>query len=40
MVAADKKGKKSKKSKTTLGMWAENNGFMYADKRIPDEWIE
>ena len=39
-VFSNSNAKISKKSKTTLGMWAENNGFMYADKRIPDEWIE
>lgn len=38
-VFSNSKSKISKKSKTTLGMWAENNGFMYADKRIPDEWL-
>lgn len=30
----------TKTSKTTYGAWCEKNGFKYADKRIPQEWIE
>ena len=30
----------SKISKTTYGKWCENNGFKYADKVIPQEWID
>lgn len=30
----------SKISKTTYGRWCEKNGFKYADKLIPQEWIE
>ena len=30
----------SKISATTYGMWCEKNGFKYADKLIPDQWIQ
>lgn len=30
----------SKVSQTTYGRWCEKNGFKYADKVIPQEWIE
>ena len=30
----------SKISKTTYGKWCEQNGFKYADKVIPQEWIQ
>lgn len=30
----------SKASKTTYGKWCEKNGFKFADKTIPAEWIE
>lgn len=29
-----------KTSKTTYGMWCEKNGFKYADRLIPDEWLQ
>lgn len=29
----------SKGSPTTYGMWCEKNGFLYADKRIPESWF-
>ncbi len=29
----------SKKSATTYAMWCEKHGFKYADKSIPQEWI-
>jgi len=32
--------KMSKKSKTTYASWCEKHGFKYADKSIPEEWIE
>jgi Autographiviridae endonuclease I len=31
--------KLSKKSKTTYAMWCEHNGFLYAHKTIPAEWL-
>ena len=30
----------NKRSRTTYGMWCERYGFLYADKKIPDEWLE
>lgn len=30
----------SKVSKTTYGAWCEKNGFKYADKLIPQEWLQ
>lgn len=30
----------SKTSKTTYAKWCETKGFQYADKTIPDEWLE
>jgi len=29
----------SKQSKTTYGMWAERNGFVYSEGTIPEEWL-
>ena len=29
----------SKASKTTYAMWCRKNGYKYADKTIPEEWI-
>jgi len=29
----------TKRSKTTYGMWATKQGFMWAEKTIPDEWL-
>ena len=30
----------SKVSKTTYGKWCEKNGFKYANKTIPEEWLK
>lgn len=30
----------SKVSKTTYAKWCQNNGFKYADKHVPQEWIK
>jgi hypothetical protein len=38
-VFSNSRGKLYKGSKTTYGMWVEKNGFIYADKLIPKEWI-
>jgi len=27
-------------SKTSYGQWADKHGFVWANKRIPDEWLE
>lgn len=34
------KSKISKVSATTYGKWCKKNGFKYADKVVPQEWIE
>ena len=39
-VFTNSRGKISKGSKTTYGDWCTKNGFKYADKDIPDEWIK
>ena len=28
-----------KRSRTTYAQWCEKNGFLYADKRMPGEWM-
>lgn len=33
------KSKISKGSKTTYGMWCDKHGFQYADKEIPEDWL-
>ena len=38
-VFSNSKGKIRKGSKTTYADWCEKHGFLYADKRIPDEWV-
>lgn len=38
-VFTNSNGRISKVSKTTYGRWCEKNGFKYADKIIPEEWI-
>ena len=30
----------SKQSKTTYAMWCETHGFLYADRSIPQSWID
>lgn len=39
-VFSNSNAKISKVSKTTYGKWCEKNGFKYADKVIPAEWID
>ena len=39
-VFTNSKNKISKGSKTTYAMWCEKNGFLYADKQIPQTWLE
>ena len=39
-VFNNSKARISKISKTTYGEWCERNGFKYADKVIPQSWIE
>lgn len=38
-IFSNSKARISKVSQTTYGRWCEKNGFKYADKLIPDEWI-
>jgi len=38
-VFSNSRNKIRKGSKTTYAMWCEKNNFLYADKRIPEEWI-
>lgn len=38
-VFSNSKNKISKGSKTTYAMWCEKNGFLYADKTIPQAWL-
>jgi hypothetical protein len=39
-VFSNSKAKLSKSSRTTYAMWCEKNGFKYADKTIPEEWLK
>ncbi|QFP93708.1 endonuclease I [Ralstonia phage P-PSG-11-1] len=38
-VFSNSKTKINKRSPTTYAMWCEKNGFQYADKAIPEEWL-
>ncbi len=38
-VFSNSRAKINKGSKTTYGMWCDKHGFKYADKLIPEEWI-
>lgn len=38
-IFSNSNAKISKVSQTTYGKWCEKNGFKYADKHIPLEWI-
>lgn len=39
-VFSNSRARISKNSKTTYAAWCEKNGFQYADKWIPEEWLE
>ena len=39
-IFTNSKARISKVSMTTYGRWCEKNGFKYADKVIPQEWID
>lgn len=39
-VFSNSRSRISKASKTTYGAWCDKNGFKYADKLIPQEWIQ
>ena len=38
-VFSNSKAKISKGSNTSYGDWCDKNGFLYADKLIPEEWL-
>ena len=39
IVFQNPNAKLNKRSKTTYGMWADKNGFKWATKQVPIEWI-
>jgi hypothetical protein len=39
-VFSNSRGKIYKGSKTTYGQWCDRHGFKYADKLIPQEWLD
>jgi len=39
-VFSNSKAKLNKGAKSTYGDWCDKHGFIYADKRIPDEWLK
>lgn len=39
-IFTNSKAKIAKNSKTTYAMWCGKNGFKYADKLIPEEWLQ
>lgn len=39
-VFTNSKSKLRKGSKTTYGMWCEKQGYLYADKDVPQEWVD
>jgi len=39
-VFSNSKARLSKSSRTTYAMWCVKNGYMYADKMIPEDWIK
>ena len=39
-VFSNSRSKLHKGAKSTSGDWCNKHGFLYADKRIPDEWIK
>ena len=40
LVFTNSKAKIRKGSKTTYGMWCDKHKFLYADKDVPQDWIE
>lgn len=38
-VFSNSRAKLSKGAKSTYGEWCEKHGFLYADKQIPEEWL-
>ena len=40
LIFSNSRQRISKVSKTTYAQWCEKNGFKYADKTVPQEWIK
>ena len=38
-VFSNSRAKLNKGAKSSYGDWCDKHGFLYADKRIPDEWL-
>lgn len=38
-VFSNSKAKLNKGAKSTYGQWCDKHGFLYADKEIPEDWI-
>ena len=39
-VFSNSRAKLSKGARSTYGEWCEKHGFLYADKQIPQEWLD
>ena len=39
-VFSNSRGKINKGSKTTYGDWCDKHGFIYSDKKVPEEWLK
>ena len=39
-VFLNAKNRLDKRSRTTYAQWCEKNGFLYAEKRMPEEWMK
>lgn len=39
-IFSNSRSRISKQSKTTYAAWCESKGFLYADKTIPEEWLQ
>ena len=39
-VFTNSKAKLRKGSKTTYGMWCDKHGYLYADRDVPQEWVD
>ena len=39
-VFSNSRGKINKGSNTTYGDWCDKHGFIYSDKKVPEEWLK
>ncbi len=39
-VFLNAKNRLDKRSRTTYAQWCEKNGFLYSEKRMPEEWMK